>query len=381
MKLENCITPKYTYNTYQKLGYFYTGWNNTGNKTFLTQIELQDYKGKINAILNNSGKGEIGKVLYVGKGSNVPRHKVKVFIEENKIRKTSIIENSDTVFFDKNIIKDVYKWFNQCKEVKVAIVPFTKELLNVIKIINSLTTQTNYIKQYTDFFNNKSNMVIYYDEYSNYPQEFKQALGNLDWIDYHEQDTYRTKNIGDVFDVLMNYFKNSHGNIIWDDTILETLNSEGIDLDDDYISETEKRRILTEIIAPKAIVSVETIIRDPEYLYLLVSNYVQYNKNKTTQNAEGIKNSIKNSILLYNQTFLNKFGATFVLSKLQDSIDGVDLNAILGSETILRLQKRFEPDLTISASYVINFNSVLHRGTLTNRMTSTEFDVFESVVR
>ena len=147
--------------------------------------------------------------------------------------------------------------------------------------------------------------------------------------------------------------------------------------EDYYISETEKKRILTEIIAPKAIVSVETIIRDPEYLYLLVSNYVQYNKNKTTQNAEGIKNSIKNSILLYNQTFLNKFGATFVLSKLQDSIDGVDLNAILGSETILRLQKRFEPDLTISASYVINFNSVLHRGTLTNRMTSTEFDVFD----
>jgi hypothetical protein len=147
--------------------------------------------------------------------------------------------------------------------------------------------------------------------------------------------------------------------------------------EDYYISETEKKRILTEIIAPKAIVSVETIIRDPEYLYLLVSNYVQYNKNKTTQNAEGIKNSIKNSILLYNQTFLNKFGATFVLSKLQDNIDGVDLNAILGSETILRLQKRFEPDLTISASYVINFNSVLHRGTLTNRMTSTEFDVFD----
>ena len=147
--------------------------------------------------------------------------------------------------------------------------------------------------------------------------------------------------------------------------------------EDYYISETEKRRILTEIIAPKAIVSVETIIRDPEYLYLLVSNYVQYNKNKTTQNAEGIKNSIKNAIILYNQTYLNKFGATFVLSKLQDSVDGVDLNAILGSETILRLQKRFEPDLTISASYIINFNSVLYRGTLTNRMTSTEFDVFD----
>ena len=146
---------------------------------------------------------------------------------------------------------------------------------------------------------------------------------------------------------------------------------------DYYISETEKKRILTEIIAPKAIVSVETIIRDPEYLYLLVSNYVQYNKNKTTQSPDAIKTGIKNAILTYKEANLNKFGATFVLSKLQDGIDGVDLNAIRGSETVLRLQKRFEPDLTISASYVINFNSELHRGTLTNRMTSTEFDVFD----
>ena len=145
-----------------------------------------------------------------------------------------------------------------------------------------------------------------------------------------------------------------------------------------YISETEKQRIIDEIISPKSIVSVDTVIRDPEYLYLLISNYVEYQKNKTTQNPEGIKNSIRNSILLYNQNNLNKFGATFVLSKLQDNIDSVDLNAIVGSETILRLQKRFEPDITKSTSYTINFNAELHRGTLTNRMTSTQFDVFDS---
>ena len=147
---------------------------------------------------------------------------------------------------------------------------------------------------------------------------------------------------------------------------------------DFYISETEKQRIINEIISPKSVVSVDTIIRDPEYLYLLVSNYVEYQKNKTTQNPEGIKNSIRNSILLYNQNNLNKFGATFVLSKLQDNIDSVDLNAIVGSETLLRLQKRFEPDITKSTSYTINFNAELHRGTLTNRMTSTQFDVFDS---
>jgi hypothetical protein len=80
---------------------------------------------------------------------------------------------------------------------------------------------------------------------------------------------------------------------------------------------------------------------------------------------------------LYNNTNLNQFGSNFVLSKLQDSIDGVDLNAIRGSETILRLQKRFEPDLTNSSTYTLLFNAELSRGTIANRMTSTPFDVFD----
>jgi hypothetical protein len=233
MKIENCIAPRYS-NNHPRPGYFYSGWG-SNDKSFYDKETLEDYKSKINAILNNSGNGVLGNVLYVGKGSNVPRHKVKIFVEENKIRKTSIIEHSDTVFFDKNTINDVYKWL-KCKEVKVVIVPFTQELLNSITMINGLANQTNYLKFYTDSFSKKSNLVIYYDEYNNYPLDFKQALGNLDWKDLYEQDAYRKKNIEDIFDVLLNYFKNPHGNIIWDDTILEKFNSDGIDLDDDYIS-------------------------------------------------------------------------------------------------------------------------------------------------
>jgi len=145
-----------------------------------------------------------------------------------------------------------------------------------------------------------------------------------------------------------------------------------------YISETEKQRIIDEIIKPKSIVSVDTIIRDPEYLYLLIENYVEYNKNKTTQTAEALKTSIRNAILLYRNTNLNKFGSTFVLSKLQDSVDGVDLNSISGSETKLYLQKRFEPTLDASTTYTINFNAPLNRGTTTNKLTSSEFRIYDS---
>jgi hypothetical protein len=131
-------------------------------------------------------------------------------------------------------------------------------------------------------------------------------------------------------------------------------------------------------LKPKSIVSVDAIIRDPEYLYLLIENYVEYDKNKTTQTIEAIKSSIRNAILLYRNTNLNKFGATFVLSKLQDSVDGVDLNAISGSETKLYLQKRFEPTLGASTTYTINFNAPLNRGTTTNKLTSSEFRIYDS---
>ena len=150
-----------------------------------------------------------------------------------------------------------------------------------------------------------------------------------------------------------------------------------------FISETEKQRIIDEIISPKAIVAVSAEIRNPEYLYLLVENYVEYDKKKTSLTPEAIKTSIRNAVLVYRDTNLNKFDSTFVLSKLQDSIDGVDLNAITGSETVLRLQKRFEPTLGASTTYTINFNALLHRGTTTNKLTSSEFRIFdaEGVIR
>ena len=145
-----------------------------------------------------------------------------------------------------------------------------------------------------------------------------------------------------------------------------------------FISETEKTRIVEEIIKPKAVVAVDAEIRDPEYLYLLVENYVEYDKRKTTSSIESLKNAIRNSILVYRDTNIDKFDSTFVLSKLQDSIDIVDLNAIKGSETILRLQKRFEPLLNSTKTYEINFNAQLHRGTTVNKLTTSQFDMFDN---
>ena len=236
MKIENCFSLGYTNGGYGN--YFYQSWGDTNMKNFYVKEELLEYKNKIKSILLNSGDGKMGKILYVGKGSSVPRHKIKMFVEENKIKKTTIIENSDTVVFDKKLIHDLYKWFDVEKEVTIGIVPFTKELMENITLVNSLSNrhQSHQFDDYLlDAVHTKKSLVIYQHDWINYPNEIQKAIGNVEWNVCLEQNTYRIKNLQDLFDTLEYYFTNPHGNIIWDDNILERLNSDGIDLDEEYL--------------------------------------------------------------------------------------------------------------------------------------------------
>ena len=144
-----------------------------------------------------------------------------------------------------------------------------------------------------------------------------------------------------------------------------------------YLSEAEKTRITEEILKPKAVVAIQSVIRDPEYLYLQVKTSVSYDPKKTTRNGDGIKNAIRNAILIYKNQNLDKFGSTFVLSKLQDSIDSSDFS-ILGSEATLRLEKRIVPKLNASTNYTVNYLAALHRGTTTNKLICSEFTAYDA---
>jgi len=145
-----------------------------------------------------------------------------------------------------------------------------------------------------------------------------------------------------------------------------------------YISETEKQRIIDEIITPKAILSVSAEIRDPEFLYILLNTSVKYDPKKTTASPTVLQNQVRSAILLYRNTNLNKFNSTFSLSRLQDEIDNVDINSIVGSETSVRLQRRVQPELDTSSNYTVNFNVPLKRGTVLNKLTTSEFRVTDT---
>lgn len=148
--------------------------------------------------------------------------------------------------------------------------------------------------------------------------------------------------------------------------------------DNYYITGVEKQRIIDDIIKPKSMISVNSVILDPQYLYLRLENKIKYDRKKTNYNEEQLRNLIKSAIYSYSDTYLNNFGATFVLSKLQDEIDAVDTNSIIGSETVLRLEKRLSPNLSTTNTYEINFDVPLHRGTILNRLSSSEFQITDT---
>jgi hypothetical protein len=148
--------------------------------------------------------------------------------------------------------------------------------------------------------------------------------------------------------------------------------------DNFFISETEKDELINSVINPKSIVTINTEFRDPEYLFLLLSSNVQYDPRKTTLTSESLKNLIKNSILIYKNQYLDKFNSKFAISKLQEAIDSSDTNSIIGSDTLIRVQKRFVPILNRVSNYNINFGIPLLQGSSLNKITSNEFVVFDS---
>lgn len=144
-----------------------------------------------------------------------------------------------------------------------------------------------------------------------------------------------------------------------------------------YLSETEKTSILN-TISSRIMLTVNNEIRDPEFLYIILNINVEYDATRTMLNSSSLEYLIKNSVLLYNQTYLNTFSSKFVQSKLEEFINNVDNNSIVGSESVVRVQKRFLPSLKTVQNYNINFNVPLLQRTSLNKLTSSEFSIYDS---
>jgi hypothetical protein len=121
---------------------------------------------------------------------------------------------------------------------------------------------------------------------------------------------------------------------------------------------SEKLAIARNILKERNLVSITPEIVDPDYLYILVTSEVLYDPKKTSLSITSMENLVKQGILNYNDTYLEKFDRNLRYSRFSSTIDNLD-DSILSNITTFRLQKRIEPSLGVISSYSINFDNAL----------------------
>jgi hypothetical protein len=141
-----------------------------------------------------------------------------------------------------------------------------------------------------------------------------------------------------------------------------------------FLSETEKQRIVNEILSSKSIVSVSSEIVDPNFDFVIINADINFNSLKTAQTKKSIENLIRNEILIFVNNNLNKFNSELNVSDLECLITNLD-SSILGCKINVRLQKRLEPALNLNTNYKINFNTKIVRGTVDDKLITDTFQL------
>ena len=136
------------------------------------------------------------------------------------------------------------------------------------------------------------------------------------------------------------------------------------------LTDTQKLDIIQEIIKPISVLTVAPTIVDPDYTYIKVDAIAVYNPSKTNYSSTQLNSLVSNAIQTFGNKTLNNFNATFYGSQLTSTIGLVD-PSILTSELSIQLQKKFYPDLTVSKTYTLNFNTPLKKGVVLSGISSS----------
>jgi hypothetical protein len=123
--------------------------------------------------------------------------------------------------------------------------------------------------------------------------------------------------------------------------------------DANKLTNLQKEIIVNNILEQKNIVSITPEIIDPEYFNIKVTCFVYYNPRETIKTPTQIETIVKDAILNYNATELEKFDGVLRFSKLSRIIDSAD-PAITNNTSRIMVRRQFAPVYNISSEYKLN---------------------------
>jgi len=199
----------------------------------LTKNEYKLYNELVTKLLNKPVDTTLGKKVYLGKLSNLPRHKMKDFFTENKVSKTSKVDQSTTIVINKSHLIDFNKMFNSGTSF---------HLLKPTKIYTFESSQDNdfitrHAKTYSKFQDNLPHIILVNDNNkSKLTPKLVNFLNDKENYDGYYKNLYREKNIAELYFYLEYLLKNPNVNVVFDEDLMAPLNQEGFELDEEYLT-------------------------------------------------------------------------------------------------------------------------------------------------
>jgi hypothetical protein len=141
------------------------------------------------------------------------------------------------------------------------------------------------------------------------------------------------------------------------------------------LSLSEKQFIVNEIIRKRSIISMETLLVEPDYIRIVPNVTAYYRGKLTTKSAGQIRDDVVDSITNFRDNELNGFDAKFRLSRLNAAIDASDVS-VSSNQVGIKLKYRIVPPLNIPTLFNINFNTQLDRGDATNNVSTLSSTAF-----
>jgi hypothetical protein len=207
-----------------------SAWNTV---CIIDSSQIQTVNDGIIKIRNSQHKIQLNDVLYTGKLSNIPRFKLKEYLKENNLRKTSRIEQSTCILLSKKIFEEIVE------NIKLKKILLINESLSK-ESIKKHNNDNNYRKVEDDI------KRLYHTSYGNIdlesslnklktsPNYYAKLINNSEFIEtfiFDKQKTGKTESIIEIIE-LLNY--NPNIKIIFDEDIFADFNKDGIKLDEDY---------------------------------------------------------------------------------------------------------------------------------------------------
>lgn len=143
------------------------------------------------------------------------------------------------------------------------------------------------------------------------------------------------------------------------------------------LTDTQKQRIIRDVIKPICVLTVTPTIVDPDYTYIKLKVNAIYDPSKTTLSAEQIRQNISNTINNFSNTTLNTFNSTFKNSDLIAAIQATN-NSIVTNEISIQLQKKFKPNFSLSQTYKLDYKVALERGVFLTGINSSPAMKFQN---